>query len=88
MHLSLSPSRFTAVRIAICLSAVALLALAGYFLFAPSGLNECPALAKSLRYRHANASCLRGGDVLAVAGAVVGSIAAAGMALTLRRREI
>jgi hypothetical protein len=87
MHLSLSPSRFTAVRFAFWLSAAGLLALAGYLLFAPSGLNECPALAKSLYYSRANASCIQAGRVLAVAGSVVGSIAAAGAALTLRRRD-
>ena len=64
MHLSLSPSRFTAVRLAFVLSAAGLLALAGYLLFAPSGLNECPALAKSLYYSRANASCIQGGLAL------------------------
>ena len=87
MHLSLSPSRFTAVRVVFLLSAAGLLALAGYLLFAPTGLNECPHLAKSLYYSRANSSCIQGGRVLAVAGSVVGSIAAAGMALTARRRD-
>jgi hypothetical protein len=87
MNLSLSPSRFTAVRIAFWLAAAGLLALAGYLLFlAPINVgNECPYLAKSLYYHRANSWCVRGGHVMATAGAVVGSIAAAGMALAIRR---
>ena len=86
MSMILSPSRFTAARLALWLSAAGLLALAGYLLFAPSGLNECPALAKSLYYHQANQSCIRGGHVMALAGSVVGSIAAVGAAIVLRRR--
>jgi hypothetical protein len=87
MHLSLSPSRFTAARLIIWLSAAGLLALAGYLLFAPTGLNECPHLAKSLYYSRVNSQCIQAGRVAAVAGSVVGSIGAAGAALFLRRRD-
>ena len=86
MSMTLSPSRFTAARLVLGLTAAGLLVLAGYLLFAPSGLNECPALAKSLYSPPANQSCSRGGHVMALAGSVVGSIAAAGAAIALRRR--